>query len=103
MGRLAQVPRLHAVDLSAIAGHDVVVPPCLSRSASAKARYPPRSRAERGRRRGVRLGPTRGYHRMLIRRRREACRAFSEAAVVIAAKSAGRKVFGLATAGVCLA
>jgi len=34
--------------------------PCLSGSASAKARYPPRSRAGRGRRRGVRLGPDPG-------------------------------------------
>jgi hypothetical protein len=48
---------------------------------------------------------TRGHHRMLIRRRSEGeCRTFRKTAVVvITAKSAGRKVFGLATAGVRLA
>ncbi|MBB5782371.1 hypothetical protein HD596_009127 [Nonomuraea jabiensis] len=45
-----------------------------------------------------------GHHRMLIRRRSESCRTFSKTAVVvITAKSAGHKVFGLATAGVRLA
>jgi hypothetical protein len=47
---------------------------------------------------------TRGHHRMLIRRRvARSCRTFSKTAVVVTAKSAGRKVFGLATAGVRLA
>ena len=45
----------------------------------------------------------RGHHRMLIRRRARSCRTFSKTVVVITAKSAGRKVFGLATAGVRLA
>ena len=40
---------------------------------------------------------------MLIRRRSEVVSTFSKTAVVIAAKSAGSKVFGLATAGVRLA
>ena len=46
----------------------------------------------------------RGHHRMLIRRRSEVVSDIQQdRLVVITAKSAGRKVFGLATAGVRLA
>ena len=66
-----------------ILGHSAGVPagyPCLSGSASAKARYP---------------AEISGWAR--------SCRTFSKTAVVITAKSAGRKVFGLASASVRLA